>query len=154
MTRRVGSDDRLPGMTDSLQSLLALWAHLRAAHHVYWTMHWRSRGPTFYADHQLFGDLYEARVSEIDDLAEYIATAYGPEALNPLKAWTDAAPIIKGMVESQDMTYPAACVLAAVEAANKALASCQYPASAQNLVSGIGTAHLKALYLLQRRFAK
>ncbi len=29
----------------TLKSLLSLWAHIRAAGHMYQTMHWQSRGP-------------------------------------------------------------------------------------------------------------
>ena len=139
---------------DPLASLLNLWAHLRAAHHVYWTLHWQARGPSFYADHELFGELYEARVSEIDHVAELVAGHYGADKLDPLAAWTAAVPVVEAMLAGSSPVVVAQLVVAAAEAANTACAEAPAPASTQNVVADIGSAHLQALYLLQQRFGR
>jgi len=137
-----------------LAALLNLWAHLRAAHHVYWTLHWQARGPSFYADHQLFGGLYEARVEEIDHVAELIAGHHGADKLDPLAAWTAAIPVVEAMLAGSSPVVVAQLVVAAAEAANTACAGAPAPASTQNVVADIGSAHVRALYLLQQRFGR
>jgi DNA-binding ferritin-like protein len=138
----------------SLKCLLDLWAHLRAAHHVYWTLHWQSRGPTAYADHLLFERLYEARVEEIDGLAEIIAGEYGSDKLEPVAAWAAASDIISKLVHCDTPVMVATMVLASVEECNADCAKGCYPASTQNFIAGVGTSHLSALYLLQQRFGR
>ena len=137
-----------------LVALLNLWAHLRAAHHVYWTLHWQARGPSFYADHELFAELYEARVSEIDHVAELVAGHYGADKLDPLAAWQAAVPVVEAMLAGRSPVTVAQLVVAAAEAANTACADAPAPASTQNVVADIGSAHVKALYLLQQRFGR
>lgn len=139
---------------DCLPALLNLWAHLRASHHVYWTLHWQARGPAFYGDHELFARLYGERIEEIDSVAELIASHYGADKLDPLAAWKAAQPVIEAMLAGSSPVVVAQLVVAAAEAANTACAEAPAPASTQNLVAGIGTAHLSALYLLQQRFGR
>ena len=141
-------------MDSSLKCLLDLWAHLRAAHHVYWTLHWQSRGPTAYGDHLLFERLYSARIEEIDGLAEIIAGEYGSDKLEPVAAWAAASDIISKLVKADSPVAVACAVRASVEECNKDCANSCYPASTQNFVSGVGTSHLSALYLLQQRFGR
>lgn len=138
-------------MNQQLAAMLNLWACLRAAHHMYWTLHWQSRGPNFYGDHELFGRLYGDRVDEIDDLAELIAGHYGADKLNPIVAWQAALEKINALAKAPSPVAIAQMVLEAAEAANSASASGKFPAGTQNLISGIGTNHLNALYLLQQR---
>lgn len=137
---------------EPLAALLKLWACLRAAHHVYWTLHWKSKGQPFYGDHLLFERLYSGRIEEIDGLAEIIAAEHGADKLDPVQAWTDALEVIKAMMSSSTPIDVAKMVLDAVEAANTASAGCSYPASTQNFISGVGTNHLSALYLLKQRY--
>ena len=139
-------------MNPQLSSMLHLWATLRAAHHLFWTLHWQSRGPNFYGDHQLFERLYKARLEEIDDLAELIAGHFGSDKLDPLKAWTAAQEVISAMVQAGTPVAIVDTVLAAVETANDACMEGKYPAGTTNLISGIGTNHLTAKYLLQQRY--
>lgn len=138
-------------MNQQLAAMLNLWACLRAAHHMYWTLHWQSRGPNFYGDHELFGRLYGDRTAEIDDLAELIAGHYGADKLNPVVAWQAALDKINMLAKAGSPLAIAQMVLEAAEAANAASASGKFPAGTQNLISGIGTNHLNALYLLQQR---
>jgi hypothetical protein len=137
-----------------LAALLNLWAHLRAAHHVYWTLHWQARGPTSYGDHLLFERLYEARIEEIDGLAEIIAGEYGSDKLDPVASWAAASEVIGQLIAGGSPVSIAQSVLKSVEACNAAAASGPYPASTQNFISGVGTSHLTALYLLQQRFGR
>lgn len=138
-------------MTDALQPLLNLWAHLRAEHVLYWTLHWQSRGPTFYSDHELFGRLCAARVDEIDGLAEMIAGTYGSEHLDAVKTIGQMQTVLATLAKGGAPSSIPTTVLKVVEETNAAVAKCAYPASMQNLVSGIGTAHLSDLYLLRQR---
>jgi len=137
-----------------LPSLLNLWAHLRAAHHVYWTLHWQARGQSFYGDHELFAELYDARVDEIDNVAELIAGQYGADKLDPIVAWQSAQPVVEAMLAGSSPVVVAQMVVSAAEAANIASADAPAPASTQNVVADIGSAHVKALYLLQQRFGR
>jgi hypothetical protein len=137
---------------DQLSALLKLWACLRASHHVYWTLHWQAKGQPFYGDHLLFERLYTARIEEIDGLAEVIAGHFGADKLEPVKAWTDALEVINAMMSSSTPIGIAQMVLDAVEVANAAWAEGKYPASTQNFISGVGTNHLSALYLLKQRY--
>lgn len=137
-----------------LAALLNLWAHLRAAHHVYWTLHWQARGPSFYGDHELFGKLYEARVDELDHVAELVAAHYGADKLDPLVAWQAAIPVVEAMLAGSSPVTVAQLVVAAAEAADVACAEAPAPAGTRNLVAGISTSHLSALYLLQQRFGR
>ena len=137
-----------------LEVLLDLWACLRAAHHLYLTLHWQAKGPTFYGDHLLFERLYSARAEEIDGLAELIAGTYGSVHLDPVQAWNAASDKITA---ARGGTAPgiAEMVLASAEAANRAVVgeSVQFPGAVQNFIQGVATAHLNDLYLLRQRFA-
>lgn len=136
---------------NALPQLLNLWAHLHAAHRLYWTLHWQARGPAFYADHELFGRLYGARPAEIDSLAEMIASTYGSEHLDATKSLAAEQTVMAALVKQALPSSVPAAVLKAAEEANEAVASCVFPAAMQNLVSGIGTNHLSDLYLLRQR---
>ena len=138
-------------MNQQLAAMLNLWACLRAAHHMYWTLHWQAKGPSFQGDHTLFGNLYSERVEEIDGLAELIAGHFGADKLNPVTSWQAALDKINTLAKAGTPVAIAQMVLDAAEAANSASAAGKFPAGTQNLLSGIGTNHLKALYLLQQR---
>lgn len=137
---------------EPLSVLLKLWSCLRASHHVYWTLHWQAKGQPFYGDHLLFERLYQARIEEIDGLAEIIAGHFGADKLEPVQAWTAALEEVKAMMAMPTPIGIAQLVLDGVEAANTACASGKYPASTQNFVAGVGTNHLEALYLLKQRY--
>lgn len=139
-------------MNPQLSAMLYLWAKLRMAHHLYWTLHWQAKGPSFQGDHTLFGDLYEARVEEIDGLAELIASHFGAAQLDPLRAWAMAQECITSAVSAPSPVAIAEMVLEAVEEANAACMEGEYPAGTTNFISDVGTHHLKDLYKLQQRF--
>jgi DNA-binding ferritin-like protein len=137
-----------------LEALLDLWACLRASHHVYWTLHWQSKGNQFYGDHLLFERLYSARIEEIDGLAEVIAGHYGADKLNPVTAWAAASKKIDMATKMTNAIGIAQMVLKSAEAANKLVdgADCPYPGGLQNFIQGISTTHIGDLYLLKQRF--
>jgi hypothetical protein len=135
-----------------LAALLDLWAALRASHHVYWTLHWQSRGVPYYGDHLLYQRLYEARVKEIDRVAEAVAALYGADKLDPVAAWTRAGTLVDAMVRAPNPGIRAAeTVLRCSEAANRAIGQHPYGVAVNNVVAGIADAALEALYLLQQR---
>ena len=139
-----------------LSVLLDLWAGLRAAHHLYHTLHWQAKGAPFYGDHELFKRLYKGVEDDIDDLAEVIAGHYGSDKLDPIKAWAMAGEKIS-MIAQQGGTplVIAEMIMELSEAANDAIVNgveCPYPGALSNLVSGIGTKHLADVYLLKQRY--
>lgn len=138
-----------------LPALLNLWADLRAAHHLYWTLHWQSRGPSFYGDHSLFASLYQEKAGQIDALAEIIAAHYGSDKLDPVKAWQAAMPKIEHLVECQSAVKIAEYVIACCESTNELIlesGECPYPAGLSNFVSDLSTKGIKDLYMLKQRF--
>lgn len=139
-------------MESCLPAMLNLWAKLRMAHHLYWTLHWQAKGSSFYGDHSLFQGLYQARIEEIDNLAELIAAHYGSSQLDPVRSWAMAQECIMGAVGAPSPVSIAEMVLEAVEEANEACMECAYPAGTTNLIADIGTNHLKALYMLKQRY--
>ena len=140
-------------MNPQLAAMLQLWASLRAAHHLYWTLHWQAKGTSFQGDHTLFSGLYQERVEEIDNLAELIAGHYGAQVLEPMKAWKAAEECIAKAMAAPNPIAIAEMVLSYVEAANDICMDGKYPAGTTNLIADIGTNHLKALYKLQQRYA-
>lgn len=140
-------------MDQQLAAMLKLWASLRAAHHLYGTLHWQAKGQPFYGDHLLFERLYTGRVEEIDGLAELIAGHYGAQVLEPMKAWKAAEECIAKAMAASSPIAIAEMVLEYVEVANDACMEGKYPAGTTNLIAGIGTNHLSALYLLKQRYA-
>ena len=135
-----------------LVALLKLWATLRAAHHTFWTLHWQSRGTGYYGDHLLYQRLYEARVKEIDRVAEVIAALYGSDKLTALTAWDAAQRVLAATAASPEPGLRAAeSILHAANAANAAIGQHPYGVAVNNVVAGIADSALEAVYLLQQR---
>jgi hypothetical protein len=135
-----------------LNALLNLWASLRAGHHVYWTLHWQSRGVGYYGDHLLYQRLYEARVKEIDRVAEVIAALYGADKLDPTLAWTRAGQCLAVATQSPSPGIRAAeLILRNAETTNAAIGQHPYGVAVNNVIAGIADSALEALYLLQQR---
>jgi DNA-binding ferritin-like protein len=143
----------MPAAPDALLvTLLDLWASLRAAHHVFWTLHWQAKGAPYYGDHLLYQRLYEARVKEIDRVAEAIAALYGADKLAPVPAWNAAGSVIAASVQAQNPGIRAAeMILSMATRANAAIGSHPYGLGINNVIAGISDSALEALYLLQQR---
>ena len=138
-----------------LPALLNLWADLRAAHHMYWTLHWQSRGPSFYGDHELFEGLYQAKAEQIDGLAELIAASYGSDKLDPLASWKAAAEKVEQLSKISSPVQIAEMVVACAEDVNVTVLAdeeCPFPAGLSNYISDLSTKNIKDLYMLKQRF--
>jgi DNA-binding ferritin-like protein len=135
-----------------LAALLELWATLRAAHHTYWTLHWRSRGASFYGDHLLYQRLYEARVKEIDRMAETIAAVYGSDHLAAVEAWAAANRVLLATGNAPNPGLRVAeLTLHAANRVNNAIGQHPYGIAVNNVIAGIADAALESVYLLQQR---
>jgi DNA-binding ferritin-like protein len=143
----------MPAAPDGLLSaLLGLWASLTAAHRVYWTLHWQAKGSPYYGDHLLYQRLYEARVKEIDRVAESIAAIYGSDALNVIPAWDAAQRVIATTMQAPDPGLRAAeTILHTANRANAAIGQHPYGVAVNNVIAGIADSALEAVYLLQQR---
>lgn len=143
----------MPAAPDALLvTLLDLWAALRSAHHVYWTAHWQAKGAPYYGDHLLYQRLYEARVKEIDRVAEAIAAIYGADKLAPVPAWNAAGTVLAGTVSASNPPIRAAeLILTAANRTNAAIGQHPYGVAVNNVIAGIADSALEALYLLQQR---
>lgn len=136
--------------------LLNLLSLLNAQYNLYYAAHWKSSGPTFNADHQLFSRLYEAVQGEADTMAEKIIGFHGVEALDHvqvaasvsgwLSQWKNA-----GSVLAQALTAEHALQDALQDAVQKLEAAGQYSLGLQNFLPGVADTHEGHLYLLQQR---
>lgn len=142
---------------DSLVLALSyVWANLRAEHQLFWTYHWRSKGKDYYGDHLLYQRLYEARVAEIDRVAEVLMALGGPAAVDPMRSWAAVERTIAATeaIRGPDVQKAVSVVtdtLQKLEAANEAVGRSRFPLAVNNVIAGIADSHLEALYLLQQR---
>ena len=144
---------RQPAAPDTLLlALLDLWATLRAAHHVYWTLHWQAQGVGYYGDHLLYQRLYQARVKEIDRVAETIAAVYGADKLGALTAWEAAQRVLTNVSTAPNPGLRVAeLTLHAANRVNNAIGSHPYGVAVNNVIAGIADLALESVYLLQQR---
>ena len=139
-----------------VDNLLNAWAALHGEYWLFWTFHWRAKGVASYGDHQLYQRLYEARLPEVDRVAEIIAAVGGSSALDPAKGMQAAQPFVQSVDKLQasdaiKARVAAQTVLKALDAANKAAASTPHALAINNALSSIADAHLEAVYLLKQR---
>lgn len=81
----------------SMAELSALLVYMRSLSFLHWTHHWQTRGPAFYADHQLFERLYSETTPMIDKIAERAVGAGSPVLVNPVFQAAHSAAIIKSL---------------------------------------------------------
>jgi len=135
-----------------LVALLELWATLRAAHHTYWTLHWQAKGAPFYGDHLLYQRLYQARVKEIDRMAETIAAVYGSDKLGAISAWEAAQRVLANVSTAPNPGLRVAeLTLHAANRVNAAIGQHPYGVAVNNVIAGIADLALESVYLLQQR---
>ena len=146
--------------TAGLNSLLTAWAAIRGLHHLLWTALWVSAGDPQYGDHRLYQRRYEARVMEIDGIAEQLVLMGGPAAVNPAESWAMAGQFIDGIAAAPHATMARSILAAAqlaltsvnkAERAYRTLDDGQYSLGVVNLLSGIAQSLNEAIYLLGRR---
>lgn len=144
--------------TPLTRSLLNAWAALHGEYWLLWTLHWRAKGSDYYGDHLLYQRLYEARVAELDRMAEIIAAVGGAGSLDPVKGLEAAKPLV-ARVEAMQAPDAAKAVVAAqtvMQAMNAAAQAAQgtpYKLAVENATGGIADSHLEAVYLLQQRLS-
>ena len=145
-------------MEPLVHALSLVWANLRAEHQLFWTYHWRAKGRPYYGDHLLFQRLYEARVLEIDRLAEVLMAIGGAAVVDPLRSWEAVKAVIDATVRlpGSDVQQATAVVndtLRKLEAANAQVSRTPYPLAVNNVLAGMADKQLEALYLLKQRGA-
>ena len=147
-----------PPLAPLTRALLNAWAALHGEYWLLWTIHWRAKGQEAYGDHLLYQRLYEARVPELDRLAEVVAAVGGAHVLDPVRGIDAIRPLV-AQVEALDQPdagkaiVAAQTVLGALGAASQAAQGTPYALASDNAVGGIADAHLEAVYLLQQRLA-
>ena len=67
----------------ALSVLTTMLASMQGGRWLHWTHHWRVKGASSFADHELFEKLYHAWTDEIDSLAEKIVGMFGPSSIDP-----------------------------------------------------------------------
>jgi DNA-binding ferritin-like protein len=143
-------------MNPLVLALSQVWANLRAEHQLFWTYHWRSKGRDYYGDHLLYQRLYEARVLEIDRMAEVLMALGGPASVDPMRSWAAVNQTIAATESRQgaDVNKSIAVVsdtLNKIEAADVQARQSRFPLAVNNVLAGIADKHLEALYLLKQR---
>ena len=139
-----------------LGTLMNLLALLGAQYNLYYAGHWKSSGPTFNADHQLFARLYETVQGEADSMAEKIIGFHGVQALDHVQLAASVAGWLgqwknAGSVLEQALTAEHALQDALQQATNQLESAGQYTLGLQNFLPGIADTHEGHLYLLQQR---
>ena len=145
---------------DSMGPLSSLLAMLRAASHLHQTHHWQTNGPGYYADHLLFGRLYEESQSFIDQVAERAVGSGDSSLVDPVaqirqmveylesKASPDASPasLVQASLSMETQ------VLAVIDQVRDALeASGSLSNGTDNLLQGAADLHETFIYLLKQR---
>lgn len=138
--------------------LLNLLSLLNAQYNLYYAAHWKSSGPTFNADHQLFSRLYEAAQGEADTMAEKIIGFHGVAALDHVQLAASVAGWLSqwknaGSVLEQAITAEQALQDALEKAVHQLESAGQYTLGLQNFLPGVADTHESHLYLLQQRMS-
>lgn len=138
--------------------LLNLLSLLNAQYNLYYAAHWKSSGPTFNADHQLFSRLYEAVQGEADTMAEKIIGFHGVAALDHVQLAASVAGWLSqwknaGSVLEQAITAEQALQDALEKAVRQLESAGQYTLGLQNFLPGVADTHESHLYLLQQRMS-
>lgn len=135
-------------MTKLLGTLKAIfWSH--------WTAHWQTGGPTFYADHELFGRLYDEVKGEIDSVAERAIGYFGIAAVDPSmvlqyeRQFTVAGTGSDLVARALDQERRFMACLQEVTDGLKARG--KYTMGLDDLLPAIASTHDGHLYLLQQR---
>jgi len=136
-----------------------LSAVLRAAQMSHQQAHWTTKGPTFYADHQLFGLLYEAIEDEFDTLDEKAVHQFGPECVDSIRQVKSMLECLQEWDKKKDLVERAYAVETAVQweirICREALVKKkELQPGMDNFLAQLADNHDKALYLLGQRKTK
>lgn len=139
-------------------ALVLLWSALHGELWLLQNLHWRAKGTGYYADHQLYERLYEARRPEIDRVAEVIVAVAGAQALNAGHGLEAARDFVIRAEQTPGSDAHKALNAAHVVSLLLRDATAQsrgtpFALGVDNVLAGIADAHLEAVYLLQQRLA-
>lgn len=139
-----------------LVGLLNVWSALHGEYWLFWTLHWQSKGPNAYGDHLLYQRLYEARVGEIDRVAEIISAVGGSSLLHPEQGMQAAHRFVGGIMADPRSNverglYAVGAVRYALSEANREAEGTPFALEINNALAGIADKHLEAEYLLKQR---
>jgi DNA-binding ferritin-like protein len=140
-----------------MPGLSALLAATRAAYELAHSLHWRTAGAQFYADHGLFERVYEKLYSFIDPLAEKLVGLSGePQSVEAARQAQATSAALASMTSPSDpASFPIAMLAelrsykALVEAAY--VAAKNQSAGLENLLQGMADEVETLMYLLQQR---
>lgn len=130
-----------------------LLSTLQAIERLEHSAHLQAQGPEFYADHLLFGRLYEGVQDEIDGLSEKMVATFGPDVVDADARAADAAELLARW-EAGDGDALGRALAAELElqaAIAGALAAGGLSPGLENFLQGLADDHETAIYLLQRR---
>lgn len=140
-----------------LQNLLAMLRAVQIVHH---TAHWQTKGPTFAADHALYGELYSAIDDEFDTLAEKIVAMYGVDAVDMVDQLARITTVVKRAKEiDSDLPKRSLAVEEGLQTVLEAVRDYlrkekELSMGMDNFLQGIADSHETAVYKLKQRTAK
>ena len=62
------------------------------------TLHWASKGASFYSDHQLYDKIYYSIYNEVDRLSEKSIALSGIESINPFEICNNKSLLYKNLI--------------------------------------------------------
>jgi DNA-binding ferritin-like protein len=129
-----------------------LMAYLRALYELHQWMHWRTKGQTFYGDHQLFQRMYEKAAEELDGMAEKaIGLSNNVNVIDPKGSANAAADVL------EDFQFTPDGALAAEHGFISLLKDVRdnlgegLTDGLDNFLQGLSDTHESHVYLLQQR---
>lgn len=142
--------------------LSIILVQLRYLAMIHQTHHWIAKGDSFYGDHKLFGDLYDAVVDEVDTVAEKSVGKGSEYNVNlqlqvlQLQELSKAVSSPQTVPQTSDLakaSLVAECnFLKIIDAAWESMQSNGTATSGiENMLQGIADKHEKHVYLLKRR---
>lgn len=149
----------------SAQALSLILVYLRALAIIHQAHHWQTRGPQFYADHELFDRLYNDVVGEIDSVAERIVGSGGQGLVNPVDQSKNVAALVE-LLYQEALPSPVETPADYVEVSKNAEIKFLYLVNllaeklkqvgdltrgTDNLLAGVEDKHEEHVYLLTQR---
>jgi DNA-binding ferritin-like protein len=129
-----------------------LMAYLRALYELHQWMHWRTKGQTFYGDHQLFQRMYEKVADELDGLAEKaIGLSNNVDVIDPKGNAVAAADVLEDFQFSPEGALAAERgFIGLVKDVRDNLGE-NLTDGLDNFLQGLSDTHEGHIYLLQQR---
>lgn len=136
-----------------LKNILAMLRAMHLSHH---SAHLTTSGPQFYADHLLYGRLYDGLVDEADGLAEKMVAMCGAQSVDAADQARRISEIIGKGKSQSDLAKRAYMMeeafVSMIEAVRKAMLKDDVlPSGLDNYLQGLADKHEGACYLLKQR---